>query len=287
MSETAQPLIDVQLRLIRRACDQLAQDAPPSLAALAGQAGLSTHQFHRLFKAIMGITPKAYAQALRQRRAQRAVACAPSVTDAIYEAGFQSSGRFYEQAQDMLGMTPTQYRQGASGLRIRFGIAQCSLGAILVAATDLGVCEISIGDTPEPLLAALQQRFSHAELIGADAPFEAWMAQIVGLVENPGMPTDLPLDIRGTAFQRRVWQALREIGPGQSASYTDVAKRLGSPSAVRAVASACAANPIALLIPCHRVVRIDGSPAGYRWGVERKLILRSREAAALRSATVA
>jgi AraC family transcriptional regulator of adaptative response/methylated-DNA-[protein]-cysteine methyltransferase len=255
------------------------EDPAPTLQALARRAGLSPHHLHRVFKAVTGVTPKQYADAHRSRRVRSQLDGRGTVTDAIYSAGYNSSGRFYGHAGALLGMTPTQYRAGGEGTAIRFAIGECSLGAILVAASDLGVCAILLGDDPEPLVRDLQDRFPRARLIGGDAEFERWVAQVVGLVETPAQGLALPLDVRGTAFQQRVWRALRAIPPGQTASYAEVARRIGAPTAVRAVAQAVAANPLAVAIPCHRVVRIDGNLAGYRWGVERKRALLAREAA--------
>ena len=252
---------------------------PPSLAELATQAGLSTFHFHRLFKAATGLTPKQYADAHRAGRMRDALSRADAkVTDAIFDAGFNATGRFYEQAGAVLGMTPRQYRAGGVDARIAFAIAQTSLGALLVARSARGVCAISLGDDPDALLRELQDRFPRAELVGGDAGFERLLAQVVGLIAQPGIGHDLPLDVRGTAFQQRVWQALRRIPPGQTASYADIAARIGSPKAVRAVAQACAANTLAVSIPCHRVVRSDGALSGYRWGVARKRALLEREA---------
>jgi AraC family transcriptional regulator, regulatory protein of adaptative response / methylated-DNA-[protein]-cysteine methyltransferase len=252
------------------------EDLPP-LAALAGASGLSSFHFHRLFRRIVGVTPKAYAGARRMARIQAGLAGPDSVTEAIYDAGYSSSSRFYERAPSMLGMTPTQYREGGRDAVIRFALGRCSLGDVLVAATDKGVCAIQLGDTPEALLAELERRFPRATLIGADAAFERLVAQVVGAVENPGTGLDLALDLRGTAFQLRVWEALRAIPAGQTDTYTGIAARIGRPRSVRAVAAACAANPAAIAIPCHRVVRIGGGLAGYRWGIERKRTLLERE----------
>ncbi len=255
-------------------------DPVPSLAELARQAGLSPHHFHRTFKTITGVTPRAYAQAHRARRMQQALAQSDApVTSAIYEAGFHSSGRFYENSNGMLGMTPSDYRSGGGNTEIYFAIAKCSLGSILVAQSEKGICAIFLGDEPEPLLHDLQNRFPQAQLIGGDNRFEKTVAQVVGFVEDPSQSFDLPLDIRGTAFQQRVWQALREIPVGTTCSYHDIAKHIGAPKAVRAVAGACAANKIAVAIPCHRVVRSDGDLSGYRWGIERKRALLKNETA--------
>ena len=252
-------------------------DEAPTLEALASTTGLGPHHFHRVFKAITGVTPKAYAAAHRARKVRDTLPAAGSVTDALYDAGFNSSGRFYATSNQTLGMTPGAFRAGGHGTRIRFAIAQCSLGAILVAATDRGVCAILMDDDPEALLRDLQDRFPKADLVGGDAGFDTLVAQVIGFVEAPNLGLDLPLDVRGTAFQQRVWQALREIPAGATASYAQVAARIGSPKAVRAVAQACAGNAIAVAIPCHRVVRNDGALSGYRWGVDRKRALLDRE----------
>jgi AraC family transcriptional regulator of adaptative response/methylated-DNA-[protein]-cysteine methyltransferase len=253
--------------------------APPTLAQLARRAGFSPYHLHRLFKEATGLTPRAYAAACRGERVRAALAASRSVTGALYDAGYGSNGRFYAEANALLGMTPGRYRAGGAGMRVRFALGQCSLGAILVAASERGVCAISLGDDPQRLLRELQDRFPRATLIGDDAGFAAWVAQVVGFVEAPRLGLDLPLDVRGTAFQRRVWQALRQIPPGATASYAQIARRIGLPRAVRAVAQACAANPLAVAIPCHRVVRADGALGGYRWGVVRKRALLEREAA--------
>ncbi|HEV8311911.1 MAG TPA: bifunctional DNA-binding transcriptional regulator/O6-methylguanine-DNA methyltransferase Ada [Burkholderiaceae bacterium] len=274
------PLAQQHAARIAQACRLIEQtDETPSLEALAETVGLSRYHFHRLFKNITGLTPKGYADAQRARRVRDELPGNTSVTDAIYGAGFNSSGRFYAASSQLLGMTPTQYRAGGEDAAIRFAIGECSLGAILVAATDKGICAITLGDDPAALLADLQQRFSRAQLIGGDAAFERVVATVVGFVEAPRTGLDLPLDIRGTAFQQRVWQALQQIPAGATASYSDIAQRLGAPRSVRAVAQACAANAIAVAIPCHRVVRQDGALSGYRWGVERKLALLEREEA--------
>lgn len=261
-------------RLIDRA------ESAPSVAELARVAGLSASRLHRVFKAATGLTPMAYAEARRRRRVRDELPGARSVTDAIYGAGFGSSGRFYEHADRALGMTPTRFRAGGAQETIRFAVGDCSLGSILVAATPRGVCAILLGDEPEALLHSLQDRFPRAEMVGGDAEFEQLVARVVGLVEAPGTGIDLPLDIRGTAFQQRVWKALRDLPAGARTSYSELARRIGSPTAVRAVARACAANPLAVAIPCHRVVRSDGSLSGYRWGIERKQALLQRESGA-------
>lgn len=264
-----------------------AGEEPPELAALAEAAGLSPHHFHRVFKQALGVTPRAYAAETRAGRLRQGLAAAPSVTEACYDAGFGSSGRFYAEAPGVLGMTPGAYRAGGAGAEIRFAVGQCSLGAILVAATEVGVCAILLGDEPEALVRDLQDRFAKARLIGAEKAFEELVAKAVGLVERPAAPVDLPLDIRGTAFQRRVWEALRAIPAGETRSYGEIAAGLGLTRAVRAVARACAANPLAVAIPCHRVVRLGGALSGYRWGIERKRALLGREAEAASAAGAA
>jgi AraC family transcriptional regulator, regulatory protein of adaptative response / methylated-DNA-[protein]-cysteine methyltransferase len=271
-------LADQQVALVTHACRLLEEAVEfPDLASLAAEIGLSKHHFQRVFKQVTGLTPKAYTQGLRAGRLRDALAGQVPVTQAIYEAGYQSQSRFYEQSQQLLGMSASQYRAGGERVRIQFALGECDLGAILVARTERGLCAILLGGHPEPLLKDLQKRFPKAELVGGEQDFEQWMAQVVGFVEAPRLGLALPLDIRGTAFQQRVWQALTEIPPGTTASYTDIAERLGSPKAVRAVAGACAANALAVAIPCHRVVRSDGGLSGYRWGVERKRALLTRE----------
>ena len=265
--------------MVARACRLIEQsEALPPLAELAEAAGLSPGYFHRLFKSITGLTPRVYAAGHRAGRVREALGKDHSVTTAIYDAGFNSSGRFYEQSTSMLGMTPTRYKTGGANEEIRFAIGQSSLGAILVASSEKGVVSILIGNDPNALAEDLQDRFSNARLVGGDREYEKLVARVIGFVEAPRLGLDLPLDIRGTAFQQRVWQALRETPPGRTVSYTEIARKIGSPAAVRAVAGACAANNIAVVIPCHRVVRNDGALSGYAWGVERKRVLISREA---------
>lgn len=276
----APALAEVRAASVAKACRRIetAQEMP-SLDALARVAGMSRFHFHRVFKATTGVTPKAYAAQHRTQRVRDELPRSPTVTEAIYGAGFGSNGRFYATSADVLGMTPTDFRAGGKGAAIRFAVGECSLGSILVAATAKGVCAILLGDDPDALVRDVQDRFPKAQLIGGDRAFEQWVAKVVGFVEAPGLGLDLPLDVRGTAFQQRVWQKLREIPPGATASYADIAQRIGAPKAVRAVAQACASNAIAVAIPCHRVVRSDGGLSGYRWGVERKRALLAREAA--------
>jgi AraC family transcriptional regulator of adaptative response/methylated-DNA-[protein]-cysteine methyltransferase len=265
--------------LVAEACRSIeAAEELPALERLAGAAGISPFYFHRLFKSVTGLTPKAYGVAHRARRVRdHLTAGKGSVTEAIYDAGFNSNGRFYETSNAVLGMTPTAFRTGGADAEINFAIGECSLGAILVARSQKGVCAIMLGDDPDELARELQDRFPKAHLIGDDADFAALVAKVVGFVEAPALGLDLPLDVRGTAFQQRVWQALRDIPAGTTASYTDIARRIGAPQSVRAVAQACAANRIAVAIPCHRIVRNDGALSGYRWGVERKRALLAKE----------
>jgi AraC family transcriptional regulator of adaptative response/methylated-DNA-[protein]-cysteine methyltransferase len=265
--------------LVAKACRLIEQSEEPiPLECLAKTIGLSASYFHRLFKATAGLTPKNYAAANRASRVREGLAKGHSVTEVIYDAGFNSSGRFYEKSNEMLGMTPTRYREGGMNEEIKFAIGQSSLGAILVASSAKGVVAILIDDDPNKLARDLQDRFPKARLVGGDRDYEKLVAQVVGLVEAPAIGLNLPLDVRGTAFQQRVWQALQEIPVGKTTSYSDIAAQIGLPNAVRAVAGACAANNIAVAIPCHRVVRSDGSLSGYAWGVERKRRLLDAEA---------
>jgi AraC family transcriptional regulator, regulatory protein of adaptative response / methylated-DNA-[protein]-cysteine methyltransferase len=265
--------------IVAKACRLIEQrDSTPSLADLAAAVDLSPGYFHRVFKEITGVTPKAYATAHRTGLVRKHLVQAASVTAAIYDGGFNSSGRFYEQSAGMLGMTPRRFRAGGAHEELRFAVGQCSLGAILVASSGKGVASILIGEDAEELVRNLQDQFPRATLIGGNREYEQLVARVVGFVEAPGFGLDLPLDVRGTAFQQRVWKALQEIPAGQTASYRDIARNIGSPRAVRAVAGACAANAIAVAIPCHRVVRSDGALSGYRWGIERKRALLEREA---------
>jgi AraC family transcriptional regulator of adaptative response/methylated-DNA-[protein]-cysteine methyltransferase len=264
--------------VVASACRLIEEAAtPPRLAKVAAAVGISPYHFHRMFKAVTGLTPKAYADAHRADRVRKTLPTSRSVTSAIYDAGFNSNGRFYAASTKVLGMTPSRYRAGGDQTVIRFAIGECSLGSILVAATENGVCAILMGGDPEALLRELQDRFGKAELVGGDATFERLVARVIGFVEQPRLGLDLPLDVRGTTFQQRVWKALRQIGVGKTASYADIATRIGKPKAVRAVAQACAANILAVAIPCHRVIRTDGELSGYRWGVERKRALLERE----------
>ncbi len=264
--------------LVVQACRLIeSAEQAPSLDELAATVGLSKHHFHRIFRKIAGLTPKAYATAQRDRKVRDGLATKGSVTEVIYGAGFNSSGRFYEASREVLGMTPGKRRAGGTGETIRFALGECSLGTILVGATNQGVCSILLGDTPEELLQMFQEQFPKAELVGGEADFDRWIARVVSFIDAPGSELNLPLDIRGTAFQQRVWKALGKIPMGQTASYATIAKEIGAPKSTRAVAQACGANKLAVVIPCHRVVRSDGGLSGYRWGVERKQALLDRE----------
>jgi AraC family transcriptional regulator, regulatory protein of adaptative response / methylated-DNA-[protein]-cysteine methyltransferase len=267
--------------LVAKACRLIEQSEDPlSLADLAEAVELSAGYFHRIFKAVTGLTPKDYTEARRAIRVRESLAQGRSVTATIYDAGFNSTSRFYEKTADMLGMTPSRYRAGGASEDIRFAVGQSSLGVILVASSVKGVVAILMGDDPEALVRNLQDRFPKARLIGGDAEYEQLVARVVGFIEAPKIGLDLPLDIRGTAFQQRVWQALRKIPAGKTVSYAEIARAVGAPKAVRAVAGACASNNIAVAIPCHRVVRNDGSLSGYAFGVERKRALIEREVTA-------
>ena len=273
------PLAERHARSVAAAC-RLVETAEelPYLDALAQVAGMSRFHFHRVFKAITGFTPRAYTAAHRADRTRETLRTSRTVTEAIYDSGINSSARFYAASPEMLGMAPAVFQGGGAGETIRFAVGECSLGSILVAATTKGICAILFGDDPAALARELEDRFPQAELVGGDGEFESLVARIVGLIEAPSLGIDLPIDIRGTTFQRRIWLALCDVPAGTIASYSEIADRVGSPKAARAVARACAANPLAVAIPCHRVVRNDGTLGGYRWGVERKRMLLAREA---------
>jgi AraC family transcriptional regulator of adaptative response/methylated-DNA-[protein]-cysteine methyltransferase len=275
---TADRLEQRRAEVVARACRFIEEAVePPSLDQIADAVAMSPYHFHRLFKEQTGVTPKAYADAQRVRRVRGELARGAEVTDAIYGAGFNSNSRFYATANEALGMPPKSFRAGGAGAVIRFAVGKCWLGSILVAATDKGVCAILLGDEPDDLVRDLQDRFPKAELVGGDRKFERLVAAVVGFVERPEVGLDLPMDIRGTAFQQRVWDALRAIPAGSTTSYAAIARQIGRPKSVRAVGQAIAANPLAVAIPCHRVVRSDGSLCGYRWGVQRKSELLRRE----------
>ena len=269
-----------QAAIVARLCRALeAPDDLPDSRRLAELSGWSLYHMQRTFKKITGLTPKAYAAAFRAKQLRAMLKPGTSITRTAHNAGYSHNSQFYQQSAKVLGMKPKHYRAGGTDAEIYFALAQCSLGAILVAQSQIGICAISIADDPESLINDIQQRFPNAQLIGADTAFEQTVAQVINLVEQPGSNHNLPLDIQGTAFQRRVWEVLQHIPPGTTLSYAEVAERIGSPKAARAVAQACAANTLAVAVPCHRVVRNDGSICGYRWGVERKKSLLEREKA--------
>jgi len=272
-------LVEQNAAKIAKVCRLIEKsDEAPSLSKLAKYARMSLFHFHRTFKAVTGLTPNDYAAAHRAHRVRASLGESHSVTDAIYDAGFNSNSRFYETSNEVLGMTPTNFRAGGAHTDIHFAIGECSLGSILVATSARGVCSILIGNDPVLLIQDLLDRFPKANLIGGESGYEDLVAKVVGLIEKPGVGVNLPLDIRGTAFQQRVWKALQQIPVGSTASYADIAKQIGMPKAVRAVAQACGANALAVAIPCHRVIRNDGALSGYRWGVARKRALLDREA---------
>jgi len=274
-----------QADIIAKACALIEKsDDRLTLDQLAESAGMSRFHFHRLFKKMTGVTPKSYAGAHRADRVRDQLTQTSTVTEAIYGSGFGSNGRFYATSAKLLGMTPSDFRAGGQGTTIQFAIGDCSLGSILVAATEMGVCSIMMGADPEPLISQLHGRFPNAHILDGGDAFTQTVTDVVNYVEEPSRGLDLPLDIRGTAFQQRVWEALREVPAGMTASYSEIAARIGSPKAVRAVASACARNEIAVAIPCHRIIGQNGSLTGYRWGTERKQTLLEREHEAALSA---
>lgn len=277
--EAAGPGPDARGVAVVAACRALeASEAGIPLAVLARAAGWSPWHFQRLFKARTGVSPKQYFKAVQAQRLRRSLSGRARVTEAILDAGYDSTGRFY--AERGLGMRPRTWRDAGAGERIRYATARSSLGPVLIAATGRGVCTIEFGDDPAALVEALRVRFAHATLARGDSGFRAQVAGIVRSIEEPRAAFELPLDVRGTAFQRRVWNALRAIPAGATTTYAELARRIDAPRAVRAVAQACASNPVAVVVPCHRVVRGDGGLAGYRWGIERKAELLRREATA-------
>lgn len=268
-----------QCAAIQSACQLMAQaETPLTLVQLASAVGISPYHFHRLFKTQVGVTPKRYAAALRGQRVRQSLSDDAPVMQAALAAGFHSSTHFYQASDLLLGMPPRSFKNKGQGMTVYFAIGPCSLGAILVAESERGVCAVLLGDDAAALISELQSLFANAVLVEGDTAFAQRMARVVRAIDSPGEPMALPLDIRGTAFQQRVWQALREIPPGTTLSYCEVAEKIGQPDAVRAVAGACAANRLAVIIPCHRVIRTDGSLSGYRWGIGRKRQLLEREA---------
>jgi AraC family transcriptional regulator, regulatory protein of adaptative response / methylated-DNA-[protein]-cysteine methyltransferase len=274
------PRSEREAAMITAACRSIeSAEEMPGLAELAAEAGVSVHHFHRMFKRITGVTPRSYAAAHRQARVQISLGSGVQITEAIYAAGFNSSARFYEAAPELLGMAPSAYRKGGEGEALWYADGQCSLGRVLVAATDRGVCAILLGDDSAALVADLKNRFPNATFAEPKPAFTEWVNTVVRFIDEPARigGLDLPLDIRGTSFQRRVWEILRTVPTGQTVSYSKLAELVGNPRAVRAVASACAANALAVAIPCHRATAANGKLAGYRWGIERKRQLLERE----------
>jgi AraC family transcriptional regulator of adaptative response/methylated-DNA-[protein]-cysteine methyltransferase len=269
-----------ETRIVRDACLRIdGAEELPRVEDLAAEAGISAAHLNRLFRKVTGLAPKAYMAGLKAGRVRHALTEAGSVTEALYEAGYGSSSRFYEEAGDVLGMTPRDFKAGGKGALIRYAIGQSWLGLTLVAATERGICAILFGDSEDGLRGELDGMFHSAEIMPGGEEFSRRLADVLAAIEQPELSRDLPLDIRGTVFQRRIWAALREIPAGTTASYKEIAERIGEPKAVRAVARACAANRLAVAVPCHRVVRSDGGMAGYRWGTDRKRKLLDREAA--------
>jgi AraC family transcriptional regulator, regulatory protein of adaptative response / methylated-DNA-[protein]-cysteine methyltransferase len=266
-------------RAVARACEYLTRhaDEPITLASLAREVGVSAFHLQRAFKHATGISPREYRDAERRRRLATRLRQGDTVSRATYEAGFGSSSRVYERAPRAMGMTPATLRRGGAGERIQFGIVQSTLGRVLAAYTERGVCSVAIGDDEGALERDFRAEFSEADIQRAGTTIHEWIAAIVRRIDGDRSPAEIPIDARGTAFQWRVWNALQQIPRGTTLSYGDVARKIGSPSAVRAVARACATNPVAIVIPCHRVVREDGDLGGYRWGLERKRELLARE----------
>lgn len=262
--------------IIAQACRSLAGANPPSVAVLAKQAGRSTAAFRRAFAQATGVTPRAFAAQARANATRRALRKATTVTTAMLEAGYQTASRFYEAAASTLGMAPAQYRAGGAGLTMQAACAPCDLGWVQVAVTGRGICAIQLGDSPKQLMRELRRRF-HAATIVESQDLGSHLRAVAALIRTPAKGLNLPMDVQGTAFQRRVWQELAKIKPGQTSSYQQVATSIGKPKAARAVASAIAANPLAVAIPCHRVVGTDGKLHGYAWGTARKQKLLDRE----------
>jgi AraC family transcriptional regulator, regulatory protein of adaptative response / methylated-DNA-[protein]-cysteine methyltransferase len=272
-----------QMQKVEAACRYIDQnlDITLSLTAISRHVAISPFHFQRLFKRILGISPREYQQARRAGKFRQALLGEGSVTEAIYEAGYSSSSRAYESIPAQLGMTPSAFRKGGEGIEIRCTVISTELGKLLVATTPRGVCAVRFGESEAALLRELKRDFEAAEIRRDDAGLESVASQIQQLLEGPTAPLNIPLDLRGTAFQQMVWKELQRIPSGQTRSYTDLAKTIGRPKAVRAVANACGSNPVAVVVPCHRVVQKNGSLAGYRWGVKRKKLLLDREYSAI------
>lgn len=272
------PPLDPWLPRIEAACRRLAEvDTVVSLATLARDARTSPHHFLRQFTRIVGVSPRAFTQATRFHVVRRLLRAGTDVTTALFEAGYGAGSRFYEQAAPRLAMPPSTYRTGSAGQRIRYATARSPLGRLLVAATDAGVCAVTLGDADAALVAALRAEFPHATLVGASSVLRARVREVLAFLQGRTPQLDLPLDVRATAFQWQVWTALRAIPVGTTTTYSEVARAIGRPTAARAVARACATNPVALVVPCHRVVPASGDAGGYRWGADRKARLLALE----------
>jgi AraC family transcriptional regulator of adaptative response/methylated-DNA-[protein]-cysteine methyltransferase len=266
-------------RQVEQACRiiEARNGEPLSLGELSLQVGISSHHLQRVFKKSTGVTPRAYADSLRMKSLRDSLGDGETVSSALYGAGFGSSRALYERAPSRLGMTPSSYRGGGQNMQIHYAIVPCELGFLLVAATEKGLCSVALGDSPEELESQLKREFPRAQVLAGHAQLQESVQHVLSRVEGHAPHQELPLDIRATAFQQRVWEALRSIPRGETRTYSQVAQEIEQPSAVRAVARACATNPLALVVPCHRVVRGDGSPSGYRWGLERKHLLLAKE----------
>jgi AraC family transcriptional regulator of adaptative response/methylated-DNA-[protein]-cysteine methyltransferase len=286
-------LRDTRIEAVARVCriidEQVAADnednrAGLTLAALSASTAMNTHQLERAFRSVMGITPKQYADARRMRRLKSSLRKGDSVTTALYDAGFGSSSRLYERAPSQLGMTPATYRNGGAGMNLHYTIASSTLGRLLVAATDRGISALYLGESDRDLEGALRKEYHRAEISSAgngSKNLKVWLEKILDHLRGKQPDLDLPIDVQATAFQRRVWEELRRIPYGTTQTYTQIARRIGKPTAIRAVARACATNPVSVVVPCHRVVREDGNLAGYRWGIGRKQALLAHESAVL------
>jgi AraC family transcriptional regulator of adaptative response/methylated-DNA-[protein]-cysteine methyltransferase len=286
-------LRDPRIEAVARVCREIEnrihtetgreEESRLTLAALSARASMSPHQLERAFRSVMGITPRQYADAQRMRRVKSRLRKGDDVTTALYDAGFGSSSRLYERAPSQLGMTPATYRQGGAGMQIRYTIVNSPLGRLLVGATDRGISALYLGESDTRLEAALQKEYSRADIRRDRNGLEGWVGRILAHLRGQEPHLDLPTDVQATAFQRRVWEELRRIPYGTTRTYSEVARAIGRPTAVRAVARACATNPVSVVVPCHRVVREDGNLAGYRWGLERKRALLEQESGAGRA----
>jgi AraC family transcriptional regulator, regulatory protein of adaptative response / methylated-DNA-[protein]-cysteine methyltransferase len=274
--------ISASVALVQRAASHLAESSEEGvrLGALAKQLGTTQATLRRAFLQVTGINPRELAEALRIKRFKAMLRAGRSITDALYETGYGSSSRVYERSNAQLGMTPGAYRKGGQGMKIGYSIAKSPLGKVLVAATDRGVSAVYLGDAEGTMIAELRKEYPRAEIEPATDSFQRWVGEIVQRIEGKQPRLELPLDLQATAFQRRVWQELQRIPRGRTRTYSQVAQSLGQPKAVRAVARACATNPVSVVVPCHRVIREDGALAGYRWGLSRKEQLLAQERAA-------